>query len=732
MALPLPPDRGGLPDAAGGDLRPPLAAPAPRTYRELYSDASNGPALDRLGGYLAGYRFTDGGGAGVPTPVALRDQTVTLSDRQPMSFLALVPGHEGAPEIAILHRVLRYMDMPGDDPSGYHDHVLGLLGDILPHQYPVVEVPNTTFHLVGTAVRVPTMAAMDTLLPTWVDPGTALGPYAEVDPETEVVRPRHVQLIPSRYAALLIHRRRARPKSVYQELVGVMRAEGTLESCQDVTIWLRAACTARGGGGAQTAVPSVLHVFTPVHLPPEVYQYVTSKVQSDLPALRAADGVGGGATAQLVGALQALAAARRDAAEEADEAGARGAGGLKTIAQAYKETYTSLLRFGNVGNVEEVAPLWTRLANCGKGEQHTVLTQEFQKVCMARGLSTELYVPIITTSLKQMVVGFQFEGQGADDLTTGCQPFIVAYAGRTSHYQAMAAAAVANQLSYGEQNANLSDIRTIREQERVKFPRDLSEVCITLFRFAVLCQGLFQGVGAPHPFVEAMWIAAAGLQNIAPFVTERIAELAPTPQTSHMYCARIVRAIQLEVQEYMQRVATNVADNVVGIEVPTFSNMYQDLRRGTFHLSTNWVNVPEEYLGAFPHSSGSEGSSGRQVPGAASISTASTRSTVSTLTGDATRTSGTNVTRVENPTVDTEFTTMALRPGGARAILRTHRPPANDAGQEFCVAWWTKGGCFPNCGRRATHVPFASAAERTRLLAFIREHLAVPAGGAAM
>ena len=608
MALPLPPDRGSLPDAAGGDPRPPAAAPAPRTYRELYSDVSNGPAVDRIGGYLAGYRFTDGGGAGVPTPVALRDQTVTLSDRQSMSFLALVPGHEGAPEIAILHRVLRYMDMPRDDPSGYHDHVLGLLGDILPHQYPVVEV----------------------------------------------------------------------------------------------------------------------------HLPPEVYQYVTSKVQSDLPALRAADGGGGGATAQLVGALQALAAARREAAAEAAEAGARGASGLKSIAQAYKETYTSLLRFGNVGSVDEVAPVWIRLANCGKGERHTVLTQEFQKVCMARGLSTELYVPIITTSLKQMVVGFQFEGQGADDLTTGCQPFIVAYAGRTSHYQAMAAAAVANQLSYGEQNANLSDIRAIRKQEKVKFPRDISEVCITLFRFAVLCQGLFQGVGAPHPFVEAMWRAAAGLQNIAPFVTERIAELAPTPQTSHMYCARIVRAIQLEVQEYMQRVATNVADNVVGIEVPMFSNMYQDLRHGTFHLSTNWVNVPEEYLGAFPLSSGSEGGGGRVAPGAASTSTASTRSTVSTLTGDATRTSGANVTRVENPTADTEFTTIALRPGGARAILRAHRPPANDAGQEFCVAWWTKGGCFPNCGRRATHVSFASTAERACLLAFIREHLAAPAGGAAM
>jgi hypothetical protein len=73
-----------------------------------------------------------------------------------MAFVCLVSGLEG-PEVSIVHRVLRrHMDSPGDDPSGYHDRVLGLLGDILPYQYPTVEVPNTTFHLVGTPVRVST------------------------------------------------------------------------------------------------------------------------------------------------------------------------------------------------------------------------------------------------------------------------------------------------------------------------------------------------------------------------------------------------------------------------------------------------------------------------------------------------------------------------------------------------------------------------------------------------
>ena len=59
------------------------------------------------------------------------------------------------------------------------------------------------------------------------------------------------------------------------------------------------------------------------------------------------------------------------------------------MTDTYRETYRTLLRFSNVDNVAELSPLWSRLANSHKSEQHTILTQEFNKVCMSRGLSTE-------------------------------------------------------------------------------------------------------------------------------------------------------------------------------------------------------------------------------------------------------------------------------------------------------------------------------------------------------
>ena len=707
----------------------PIATPAPRTYRELYSDAANNPPPDRTAGYLSGYRFTaDPAGAAVPAPAALRDQTIALSDRQPMAFLALVRGQDDAYEVVILHRMLRYVDAPGDDPSGFNDSVLGLSGDILPHQYPTVDVPHSAFHLVGNPVRVRTVAAMAALLPTWDDTHPILGPYTDVDPETEVVRPRHIQLVPGRYASILIHRRRVRPKIAYQEIVSAIQAQHEEVSCHDVIVWLRAACTARGGGGAQLAVPGVLHSFTPLHLPAEVYQYVTTKVRADLPALATPQDMGGDGGPVAAALLRTLGLARAAIGEEGI-GGREGTKAPKTIVEAYKETYATLLRYCNVASSDSVAPVWTRLANCHKSEQHTVLTQELQKVCMARGLSTELYAPVITTTLKQMVVSFQFAGHGVDDLTSGCQPFLVAYSGSANHYLAVASADVGNQLSQGEQNASLSDYRTIREKEKLKFPRDISEVCITLTRFAVLAQCLFQGAGPKHPFVEAMWSTVAGFKNGAPFITERFHALTRHPGIAALYHAQIVRAVQLGVYDYMQMVASNVADGVTGVEIPSFTSMLQELRRGTFQNSTNWVDIPEPYLDpVLPIGTSFPAAIAATASGVSTTATQSTtRTGVSTLTAE-TRTS---VTRVDNPAGDAEFASITMRLGGARNLMREHRPPSNDAGSEFCVAWWTRGGCFPNCGRRATHVPFASAGERTRLLSYVRTHLQAPAAAGA-
>ena len=166
-----------------------------------------------------------------------------------------------------------------------------------------------------------------------------------------------------------------------------MAARNELAACADVLGWLKAEATARGGGGLQNGIPIVYHPLAPVFLPGNFCQYIVGKVGSDLPALNAPESTE--ITTTLAGALRALT--RTGAATATDERVSREP---KTVQEVYKETYGTLLRFCNVTETTEVlAPVWHHLANCTKSEQHTIVTQEFQRVCMARGLSTELYAP---------------------------------------------------------------------------------------------------------------------------------------------------------------------------------------------------------------------------------------------------------------------------------------------------------------------------------------------------
>ena len=129
----------------------------------------------------------------------------------------------------------------------------------LTNSYPAVDLPGTAFHLVGLPVQVPTTGGMAVLLPTWNDPHVPVGPYTEDDPETEVVHPRNVQLIPGYYATLIVHRRGVTAKTAYKDIVGAVQARGDMEICQDVVTWLAQSSMhdTRGTGSPKQCAHSV-------------------------------------------------------------------------------------------------------------------------------------------------------------------------------------------------------------------------------------------------------------------------------------------------------------------------------------------------------------------------------------------------------------------------------------------------------------------------------------------
>lgn len=230
----------------------------PGTYREPYASAryqATEPAPAHL---LASYRFVEVAGGGErPTPAALKEQTYALSERRSTTFLCLARTQGLGVVVRVLHRMIRYFELPGGGGGTTVDYSLGLLGDVRSAQIPVVEVDNAVFSLIGgSGVRVPTTAVMPDHLQA-APPGTHLGPFGAEAPDTEVVRPRVTQVIPAKYAGSLVHRDGVSPRMAYQEVYGMLEADQVLNECTDLITWLRAACTARGGGGDLAGLPAV-------------------------------------------------------------------------------------------------------------------------------------------------------------------------------------------------------------------------------------------------------------------------------------------------------------------------------------------------------------------------------------------------------------------------------------------------------------------------------------------
>ena len=510
-------------------------------------------------------------------------------------------------------------------------------------------------------------------------------------------------------------------------------ADGLLEVCADVLTWLRAACTARGGAGDLAAIPAVAQNFPLLLLPALTSEYVANKVAMDLPGQHRGGGpavapLPPAAMDQVVTAVQLLAANVADAGNRSSVREPKG------VMDSYRETYPVLLRYCHVATVDELAPLWKRLARGTKGEHQSVIQQELTRICVGRGLSPDLYCPAVTTGLKQMVSSLNFAGNGPDDLSAGCQPFLVVYTSQNDHYRALDNATIANQLDQGTANASLADIREIREKEKVRMPRDLNHVSLTLKRYAVLASALFQGPGVTNPFVQCMWLLASAFHDSLPLYLGQLQALAGTPWAGIYQAHVLLRHVQVNVYEYLQALQVGgEGDAVVVPELPTFKELLRDLQRGSFHMSSSWLPLPAS-LTVEPSDMPTAVSASAATRSTRSSTAASTVSALTTATsGGRTSASAGNATSqgafVANPARDAEFDALQLR-GQMRDLLRAHPPPANDAGNEFCVSWWGRGGCYSNCGRAATHRPFANPAERTRLLTHVRAHLVAPAAPA--
>lgn len=101
---------------------------------------------------------------------------------------------------------------------------------------------------------------------------------------------------------------------------------------------------------------------------------------------------------------------------------------------------------------------------------------------------------------------------------------------------------------------------------------------ITIGRYTVLCQALFQGSGRDNPLVSLMWRLFAEMQNSAPSIADKFQQVAHQPTIADVFHA--LRAMQVQVHDSLHAVSVNVADDHTGIDKPEFRAMVAEAGGG--------------------------------------------------------------------------------------------------------------------------------------------------------
>ena len=119
-----------------------------------------------------------------------------------------------------------------------------------------------------------------------------------------------------------------------------------------------------------------------------------------------------------------------------------------------------------------------------------------------------------------------------------------------------------------------------------------------------------------------MWKLANTFNERLPLYLGRHQALRGTPWYA-VFPAHVVRHVQINVYEYMQNL--QVRDEAEMVELPSFQGLHQSLRRGSFHMSSEWLPLPASVT--------VDPMTGALAPaGAASIATRTTRAFTASIT----------------------------------------------------------------------------------------------------
>ena len=692
----------------------PGLAPAggtPASYRSFYNDIANDPFNGIYRPVLAPYDIPLVGLATQPAQIATQVYNASAHGT-PTAFMVMAP----TGMIHLYHKLSRFEPRLGQPATQWDDQGFANSGELFHNQPILVNWSNDHFHLVPVQIRAPTADTIDAAI-AGMDPAAPveyLGPYADGDAGTDVIRVRRSVYVPSKYVHILLETPLT-PIMAWERLRGAIVNDGAAADCAPIITWLRAALT--HGVGRNRRVPTLALDALPEAPVPDsaLLNHRRSLLLRDFPHLddAALASAQGDRIAQNLHQLVEEQRITRQA-----EAARRARDDRKDPSSLVGTQVLVLMRLCHVNQEEALPPIWGQLASCTKAQQLTTLSSAVNEVVMDEA---PLVMLNVTPTLKDRVVKLNFRMTDKQDFASGIQPFIFGTS-TPSELQEEANQISLYQTIFTDNSApSVSDAQSLLTPKNVTLPRELVQARDMMHKTQLFLSPL---LGPTHEII-------GNLRLFVEELNQRLATLSMNMSLEQrlLLPVRITRWVQIRLMYWFERQWHSPRR----ISSPNFNEVFEKIE-----LDEMWEpTLPACYLQEISPAQLPGfvlGGSGGGAPG--SVLTTDTPVADGSTGGTADRggtgggagagsDAGRRGTMVTNPGFKAIFERFrALRINHGRLLRAvTTRPPSSphDASVEMCLSYHVKGMCNENCGKAADHHPHTDA-QSNLLLTWCNEH----------
>jgi hypothetical protein len=647
-----------------------------RTYQERYSDLINDTFNQDYAGVMGEFTLRGNPESKVRTASANKRILDTI-DVMPHHYL-LLTGDPGDHIVTVIHRPSIFRV-----PMGAHSRipdatVTAFIGDVIHGLTPTtVYWPDDAMQPTAVA-NIPTSVTLDAAFAG--DPAIGMvGPFATGDAGTEAKATRKLAYLPPRYVPMAIGMTLT-PRQAWERIGGAIRtgehADTEVVACAPLLDWLKSSCTVHEDGDANTKSEAPSYPYPPEG---DLIKHRADLIKLDLPGLFPSQEGAMPGTREVVGALNNLTEEQRLSRQEANQRTQQAS--EKTPTTYYGSATVVLNRYTHTSTVAALPPIYMVVAATTKKTERLVLQEEINAI--ARDLGLSACTPILTPGLAKKITQANFTHEDMDNLGEGIQPFVTCYRTLNDKSTVESRIQAYDTLVQGA-GAQLTDIYSLKDADKVFLPLTILQVTYTLKSFRVLLHAL---LGHEHTFVVAYGEFIRNWDQRMMHMEQRCT----TPDIP----AKMVRWVQIKVSRWFTRQYNSPAP----IDAPNFVELIDAIEE----MRTWEPPIPLRYMAITPQP--------RRTPGTPSGSNPSGIRTPAPAPAPYTSANPTEGRRerITNTTYKAphfeQFKELGLSMRTVRDAAReAGKPvPTNTAGTECCLSYHVLGFCWENCGRKEDH-----------------------------